>query len=83
VPKLLRRNHVRWFSFILLSEEVEASAYDSGPGTGTGVSVPRRENIEILRRARLLASGMLSTDDVFLAASSKEVYLISGMTGDW
>ena len=81
VPKLLRRSHVRWLSFILLVEEF--GAYDSGPGICTGVSVPLRENMEMLRRARLAASGLRSTADVVLAASSKEVYSIFVLTSNW
>lgn len=72
VPKLLRRNHVRWLSFILWVDEVGAFAHDSGPGTGTGVSVPLLENIEILRRARQDASGLLSPVEIFPVISSKE-----------
>jgi len=58
------------------------TALDKGAGTGTGVSVPLREKMEILRRAILAASGLLSTSAVVLATSAKEAYSISGMLGD-
>jgi hypothetical protein len=83
VQKLLRRSHARWLSFIFLVGEMDAAALNNGPGTGTGVSVPLLEKIEILRRARQDASCLRSTAGVILAASSKEVYSIFGMTGGW
>jgi len=81
VPRLLRRSHVRWLPFIFLLGEVDATVLGNGPGIGTGVSVPFRENIEILRRAILAASGLLSASGVVLATSVKEAYSISGMMG--